>query len=88
MERSETTEGIIRASEIGEYAHCHRAWWLGRVQGVENRNRGRMEAGTAQHQAHGRRVALASLLRAAAAVCVIVAVVAGVALVLRILGLV
>lgn len=87
MEHSGTTDGIIRASEIGEYVHCRRAWWLGRVQGVENRNRRWMEAGTEQHRAHGQRVFFATMLRWAAIVCVGVALVAGLLLALRVLGL-
>lgn len=86
-ERSGTTDEIIRASEIGEYVHCNRAWWLGRVQGVENRNRRWMDAGTEQHRAHGQRVAFASIARIAFVVCVVIALAAGVLLILRVLGL-
>ena len=57
---------IIRASEIGEYIFCHRAWWLDRVQGVEPVNRDQMQAGMARHAAHGRAVRRAELLRRAA----------------------
>jgi hypothetical protein len=87
VERSGTTDEIVRASEIGEYVHCHRAWWLGRVQGVENRNRRWMDAGTVEHRAHGQRVLLALALRYAAIVCVIIALGAGVLLVLSLLDL-
>jgi len=72
---------VIRASEIGEYIYCHRAWWLGRVQGVENQNRAAMDAGTARHAAHGRDVARAFLFQRAAWVMLLIALGLGVALV-------
>ncbi|MGE5264392.1 MAG: hypothetical protein ACM3S0_13500 [Acidobacteriota bacterium] len=46
-------ERILRASEIGEYVFCHRAWWLHRVQGLESANRAKMLSGVALHSAHG-----------------------------------
>jgi hypothetical protein len=57
---------ILRASEIGEYVFCHRAWWLHRVQGFESTNRAQMQAGAARHVAHGRGVQRADRLRRAA----------------------
>jgi hypothetical protein len=57
---------VLRASEIGEYVFCHRAWWLHRVQGIESTNREHMDAGTARHAAHGRAVQRADTLRRAA----------------------
>ena len=64
---------IIRASEIGEYVYCARAWWLRRVGGLEPAGRERREYGTALHHRHGRAVAgsrallvLGGLLAAAA----------------------
>ncbi len=71
---------VIRASEIGEYVYCHRAWWLGRVIGVENANRTELEAGIARHQAHGRTVRLALIMRQAAIVLVLAAVLIGLVL--------
>jgi hypothetical protein len=47
---------VLRASEIGEYAFCHRAWWLHRVQGLESENRAQMEAGVVHHAEHGNAV--------------------------------
>lgn len=76
---------VIRASEIGEYVHCERAWWLGHVQGVENANRASMDAGTEQHQAHGQRVRRATVMQYAALVFVAVAFGAGLLLLLEIL---
>ncbi len=59
---------IVRASEIGQYLYCHRAWWLHMVQGVPLANVQELAAGTAGHEAHGRRVALAFSLQRAALV--------------------
>ena len=48
---------IIRASEMGEYVYCARAWWLRRVAGLEPDGHERREHGTALHHRHGRAVA-------------------------------
>lgn len=53
---------LIRASEIGSYLYCHRAWWY-RKQGVESENQSEMATGTQLHRQHGRRVIAAGLLR-------------------------
>ena len=47
---------VLRASEVGQYAFCARAWWLGSVEGHPSAHRGEMEAGEAVHQRHGRAV--------------------------------
>jgi hypothetical protein len=47
---------IIRASEIGLYGFCARAWWLGRVKGYPSANVTAMHQGAEQHRAHGRAV--------------------------------
>jgi hypothetical protein len=64
---------ILRASEIGEYVFCHRAWWLDRIQGVESANRGQMDAGVARHLAHGHAVQRSDSLGRAARLFLIVA---------------
>ena len=79
-------EDVIRASEIGEYVHCHRAWWLGHVEGVENANRAWMEAGTERHRAHGQQLGRATLMQNVAVVLIGVALVALLLLALRFLG--
>ncbi len=73
---------LLRASEIGEYVYCRRAWWLRRVQELEPENRRQLEAGIARHAAHGRAVRCAALfyrtgyvlLAAAATLSVVVVV--------------
>lgn len=49
-------EEIIRASEIGLYVYCARAWWLGRVLGYASTNVVSIRRGVARHRAHGRAV--------------------------------
>jgi hypothetical protein len=53
----------IRASEIGSWLYCARAWWYQR-QGYESTNRGAMDTGTGLHQRHGRLVLASTLTRA------------------------
>ena len=53
---------LVRASDIGLWAYCHRAWWLARVQNVAHQQPQRLAYGVEQHAAHGvhtRRVQLA-----------------------------
>lgn len=69
-------ERLIRASEIGEYVFCHRAWWLHQVQGVEPGGRARREHGTAMHAAHNRRVWASQALLIGGLVLLIAAVIA------------
>jgi len=64
---------VIRASEIGEYVFCRRAWWLRAVQGYESANVREMEAGAAVHVRHGRAVGAALALRALALVMLLAA---------------
>ncbi len=58
----ETTDRIIRASEIGQYLFCARAWWLGAVEGVPSAHREEMDAGENMHRQHGWRVRAAVVL--------------------------
>ena len=53
---------IIRASDIGTYLYCRRAWWYHK-EGVESENRAEMATGTELHRRHGRKVLAAGLLR-------------------------
>ena len=63
---------VIRASEIGEYLFCKRAWWL-RAQGMESENRKALDTGTAEHEDLARRVALSGCLQTAAFVLLLAA---------------
>ncbi|MGB9777185.1 MAG: hypothetical protein ACPLYD_12165 [Anaerolineae bacterium] len=58
----ETTDRIIRASEIGQYLFCARAWWLGTVEGVPSAHREEMGAGESVHRQHGWQVRAAVIL--------------------------
>lgn len=64
----------IRASEIGLFQYCQRAWWY-RSQGVESSNQAELTAGTEMHRQHGRRVFIAGLLRGAALLLLLAAAV-------------
>ena len=47
---------IIRASEIGRWIYCQRAWWLSK-EGYRNRNTAALRSGLDAHQQHARQVA-------------------------------
>ncbi|HEY0070813.1 MAG TPA: hypothetical protein VGE04_12680 [Chloroflexia bacterium] len=55
----------IRASELGEYSYCSRAWWYRHVLKIAPPAAGsseRLARGVQAHRQHGRQVARASLL--------------------------
>lgn len=77
---NQNDQPVIRASELGEYVYCARAWWLKRSQGVQSRNTEALRSGTAAHDHHGRGVAtvqtqrrLVTILLAAAALLALAA---------------
>jgi hypothetical protein len=65
---------VLRASEIGEYLYCKRAWWLHR-HGVEPTNHAAREAGIAAHESHARVVAWTGCLRTIAFILLLTAVI-------------
>ena len=57
MSTGEKSDAVIRASDIGLYVFCARAWRL-KADGYESSNRAEMAAGTEAHAAHGTQVAV------------------------------
>jgi len=57
------SDRIIRASEIGQYDFCAKAWWLGSIDGVQPSNMRELQAGAAAHEQHGRQVQRASQMQ-------------------------
>ena len=57
------SDRVIRASEIGQYDFCAKAWWLGSIDGVQPSNIRELQAGTAAHEQHGRQVQRASQMQ-------------------------
>lgn len=47
---------VIRASEVGRYVYCARAWWLEYVLGFAPQNVAALARGAQRHDAHGRTV--------------------------------
>jgi len=66
----------IRASEIGSYLYCRRAWWY-HLNGHESANRAELAAGTELHRRHGRKILAAGLLRSLAWAVLLIALVLG-----------
>ena len=64
----------IRASEIGSFLYCQRAWWF-QQQGIESMNQAEMSAGGEFHQRHAVRVLSSRLLRLAGWALLLAAVV-------------
>ena len=68
----------VRASEIGSYLYCQRAWWMQR-RGFESSNLPEMATGAEMHYRHGRQVLAAGLLRPLSYVLLLAAIAALVA---------
>jgi hypothetical protein len=73
---------LVRASDIGAWTFCHRAWWLARVQEVPHRNPAQLTRGHTLHARHGeqtertRQFHLLGRLLIALGVCVLLAALA------------
>jgi hypothetical protein len=65
---------ITRASDIGNYLYCRRAWKYRRA-GVESANQSEMSAGTELHKRHGRSVLLSSFTRMVGLILLLAAIV-------------
>jgi CRISPR/Cas system-associated exonuclease Cas4 (RecB family) len=64
----------IRASEIGSYLFCARAWWY-QQKGIQSSNQVELTAGTELHRQHGRTVIASGLTRLLAVILLLVALV-------------
>ena len=64
---------IIRASEIGSYLYCRRAWWY-RKSGIESANQAELATGTELHRQHGRKTLSALLLRTVGMILLLAAI--------------
>ena len=64
----------IRASELGSFLFCRRAWWY-QSQGVASQNQTELAGGSKFHRQHGRGVILAGLLRSAGWLLILAALV-------------
>ncbi len=62
----------VRASEIGTFIYCQRAWWYQR-QGFEPINRSELAAGSEFHSAHAGRSRSVILIRIMAVVLTLAA---------------
>lgn len=62
---------LVRASDLGSWTFCHRAWWLREVKGVQHANPAVLMQGQEAHRAHGRQVRRAHRLSRVGVVLVI-----------------
>jgi hypothetical protein len=69
----------LRASEVGSYLYCRRAWWYQR-QGQPAAVTVAQQSGLAWHRRHGRRVLVASGLRTVGWILIVLAAAAAAAL--------
>ena len=63
----------IRASDLGEYLYCQRAWWY-RLQGAQSANTSELALGARQHARHGRGLRLVAWQRLVAIALIVAAV--------------
>lgn len=65
-------ERWIKASELGEYLYCQRAWWY-RLQGIASRNVQELWQGTTDHLQHNRRLNWVLRQRSLAFILIVIA---------------
>jgi len=63
---------VIRASEIGAFIYCQRAWWYAK-RGVPSSNVSEMAGGVTIHNRHGRSLFLTGCLRTLASILLLAA---------------
>ena len=66
---------LVRASDIGLWAFCQRAWWLANVKQVAHQNPAILKRGSEMHRAHGETVQRAQRLRQLALVLLALALI-------------
>ena len=54
---------LVRASDIGAWAFCRRAWYLAHVRGVPHARPEQLQRGTAAHTQHGQQVRRATSMQ-------------------------
>ncbi len=64
----------IRASEIGSYLYCQRAWWYQKL-GEPSENQAELASGTEMHYHHGRAVMVTGCIRIAAYVLLLIGII-------------
>jgi hypothetical protein len=62
----------IRASEVGTYLYCARAWSYAQ-KGIASSNQAEMASGSELHRRHGRQALTSSLIRSLALILLLVA---------------
>jgi len=63
----------VRASELGSFSYCQRAWWY-QQKNMPSENQGAMDAGGQEHREHNRGVKLAVFYRWLALLALAVAI--------------
>jgi hypothetical protein len=66
------SDSTLRASEVGSYIYCRRAWWYER-QGVASQHPVALQEGAAWHRSQGRKADAAGCLRLMGAACLLAA---------------
>jgi hypothetical protein len=54
---------LVRASDIGAWAYCRRAWYLAHVRGVAHARPEVLQRGTEAHSQHGQQVRHAGIMQ-------------------------